>query len=83
MNVTASDSSETLKANEDKSVKADPTLAPRRAYSMEVVGKWTQIVRQQNLDQNDEPKAARLVAKLIKEQKNKQAILDEEQEFNE
>ena len=31
---------------------ANPTLAPRRANSMEVVGKWTQIVRQSNVAEN-------------------------------
>ena len=44
-----SDSSETLKPSTEvdpNQIHAEPTLAPRRAYSMEVVGKWTQIVRQ-------------------------------------
>ena len=30
-------------------IYANPTLVPRRAHSMEVVGKWTQIVRQSNV----------------------------------
>ena len=49
-----SESTETLKpSTEDANqINADPTLAPRRAYSMEVVGKWTQIVRQQQKVQN-------------------------------
>ena len=40
------------------SIDATPTLAPRRAYSQDVVGKWTQIVRQNNVeeDENKPPK---------------------------
>ena len=33
-------------------IYANPTLVPRRAHSMEVVGKWTQIVRQSNVAEN-------------------------------
>ena len=35
--------------SEKTEIYANPTLVPRRANSMEVVGKWTQIVRQSNV----------------------------------
>ena len=34
--------------------KPNPTLVPRRAYSQDVVGKWTQIVRQSHVKEDGE-----------------------------
>ena len=40
--------------SEKTEIYANPTLVPRRAHSMEVVGKWTQIVRQSNVAENQQ-----------------------------
>ncbi len=86
-----------VKQPDQEGVEATPTLAPRRAYSMEVIGKWTQIVRQTNVKHSDsldeteteaDPKdprllvLARLMAKRRAEQKQAQQQQDQEDEIN-
>ena len=66
-NFFPSGSLETPKVPEDCNViNANPTLPPRKAHSIEVVGKWTQIVRQQNVEQENhmEPKLSILLGRV-------------------